>query len=68
MKRIEAKLKEEQFLQRLRENLESLEGRSGLQSGDELVRLRTLTGGELLRAELETEYPLGQSLETRGES
>lgn len=58
----QAKLKEEQFIERLRENLKIVDATSGLQAGDNLAELRKLTGGKLLRNELETKYPLGKTL------
>ena len=59
------KLKEEQFIERLRENLKIVETTGGLQAGDNLTELRKLTGGKLLRNELEAKYPLGKSLSVR---
>ena len=59
------KLKGEQFVERLRENLKIVENAGSLQTGDSLTKLRRLTGGKLLRNELEDKYPLGKSLSLR---
>ena len=61
----QTKLKEEQFISRLRENLLSIGNASGIQETDNLAELRKLTGGKLLRSELETKYPSSKSLSMR---
>lgn len=57
-----ARVKEDQFLSRLRENL-GVEGT--LTTSDCMVDLRRLTEGRLLRSELETKYPLGRTVSMR---
>ena len=59
------KLKEEQFITRLQENLTAVEDAGSIQVGDSLAELRKLTDGKLLRNELEARYPLGKSLSKR---
>jgi len=59
------KICEDKFIFRLRENLLSIENASGIQEADNLAELRKLTGGKLLRNELEAKYPLGKSLSMR---
>ena len=61
----QTKLKEEQFIERLRENLVAVENAGGIQVDDNLSELRKLTGGKLLRNELEAKYPLCKSLSVR---
>lgn len=58
-------MEEERFVARLRENLAAVEGAGCVQASDNLPELRKLTGGRLLRSELESEYPLGKSLSMR---
>ena len=62
---IEAKIREDRFVIRLRENLAAADNAGGVQEGDNLAELRKLTGGKLLRSELEAKYPLAKSLSVR---
>ena len=57
-----AKLAEEQFISRLRENVCAGPGTGVLRASDGVSGLRDLTKGALLRRELEAKYPLGKSL------
>lgn len=61
----QTKLSEDQFISRLQENFAAVENASGIQESDNLSELRKLTGGKLLRNELEAKYPLGKSLSMR---
>ena len=65
MNSCEVKVCEDRFISRLRENLASLGNAGGVQESDNLAELRKLTGGKLLRNELEAKYPLGKSLSMR---
>ena len=58
----QAKLAEGQFVSRLQDNLLALPGVGSLQTDDRVSELRKLTGGQMLRAELEAKFPLGRSL------
>ena len=58
----ELKQLEDQFISRLRDNVQGLPGVGGIRSGDDLSALRKLTDGKLLRSELEEGFPLGRSL------
>jgi hypothetical protein len=63
MGRIEdIKLAEEQFISRLRENIAGGLNSAAVRTVDCLNSLRDLTGGTLLRRELESKYPLGKSV------
>jgi len=57
-----AKLAEEQFVSRFRENISASFGPATVRTADCVDRLRDLTRGGLLRRELEAKYPLGKSL------
>ena len=57
-----AKLAEEQFISRFRENIAESLGSATLRTSDCVDRLRDLTRGTLLRRELEAKYPLGKSV------
>lgn len=59
------KLSEDQFITRFRENLAAVDNAGGIQEADNLSELRKLTGGKLLRNELEAKYPLGKTLSMR---
>jgi len=59
------KVCEQQFIERLLENLAAAENAGGLQESDSLSELRKLTGNTLLRNELIAKYPLGKSLSVR---
>ena len=68
------KRREDQFIARLRDNLGELAGSrspegagagAAVRAGDEMTVLRRLTGGQMLRGELEKKYPLGKSLSVR---
>lgn len=61
----QAILLENKFIERLRENLHVLSGTSNITEKDSLSHLRELSGGKMLRNELEAKYPLGRSLEVR---
>lgn len=61
----EAKVREGRFIGRLAENLVAVENAGGIQESDKLAELRKLTGGKLLRNELEAKYPLSRSLSIR---
>ena len=65
MRTEQVKLEEEQFISRLWENLAIVENTGGIQESDNMAELRKLTGGKLLRSELEARYPLGKSLSMR---
>ncbi len=56
---------EDKFIMRLSENLKAVKGAGVIESDDEIGRLRQLTGGKLLRNELESEYPAGRELSVR---
>ena len=58
----QVKLKEGQFLGRLRENMA---GAGTLSASDSLAELRRLTEGRFLRSELEAKYPLGRAIFVR---
>jgi len=57
-----AKLAEEQFISRFRENISESSGCAAVRTLDCVDRLRDLTKGTLLRRELEAKYPLGKSM------
>jgi hypothetical protein len=57
-----ARLAEEQFISRLRENIAESLGSGTVRASDSVNRLRDLTDGTLLRRELEAKYPLGKSV------
>lgn len=59
------KLKEDLFVGRLRDNVGAVENAGGIEESDNLVELRRLTGGKLLRSELESKYPLGRCISVR---
>jgi len=59
------KVYEDKFISRLRENLATVGPAGGIQESDNIAELRKLTGGKLLRSELEAKYPLGKSLSIR---
>jgi len=61
----EIKVSEDRFVSRLHENLIAFENAGRIQESDNLAELRKLTGGKLLRAELEAKYPLGKTLSMR---
>ena len=61
----EVKLKEDQFIARLSGNVGPGAGFGSPQAGDSLALLREATGGKLLRAELEAQYPLCRTLSVR---
>jgi len=61
----QVKIQEEQFCTRLVENLKAVENTGGIGESDCLAELRKLTGGKLLRGELEAKYPLGKTLSMR---
>lgn len=56
------KIIEDQFIARLRENLDALSGVGMMQMEDGLKQLRQLTEGKMLRGELETKFPMAKSL------
>lgn len=58
----ELKQLEDQFIARLRDNVQALPEAGVVQTGDDLSLLRKLTDGKLLRSELEDGFPLGRSL------
>ena len=57
-----AKLAEEQFIARFKENVCACPGAGTIRASDSVSRLRDLTKGVLLRRELEAKYPLGKSI------
>ena len=57
-----AKLAEEQFISRFRENISASFRAATVRTSDRVDRLRDLTKGTLLRRELEAKYPLGKSV------
>ena len=59
------KVMEDKFIGRLRENMAAVENLDGIQAEDNIAELRKLTGGKLLRSELEAKYPVGKSLSVR---
>ncbi|OHB64075.1 MAG: hypothetical protein A2Y77_12375 [Planctomycetes bacterium RBG_13_62_9] len=61
----DAKLKEDQFIARLSGNVGAGTGFGPPQAGDSLTLLREATGGKLLRAELERQYPLCRTISVR---
>jgi hypothetical protein len=58
----EIKLAEDQFIARLRENINDLPGVGHVQADDRMGELRQETHGKLLRQELEAKYPLGKTI------
>lgn len=58
----QVKLAEDQFLARLQDNLRGVPGIGVLATEDRIRELRKLTGGQMLRAELQARFPLGRSV------
>ena len=59
------KIQEDRFCGRLAENLAAVAGGGAVERSDCVADLRRLTGGTLLRGQLEGRYPLGRALWVR---